>query len=126
MVVSVSLVVAAGLFGPGVVRATDQPPPVRYQVSGPAVAQRIYYQNTAGQQHELDVPLPWSTEFQPAPGYPNQTLLVSAQAPGSVTCTISVNGVVVSQATAYGRPAHTVCAPVGPPVSRPPPHTRGP
>jgi hypothetical protein len=34
---------------------------------------------------------------------------MSAQGPGPITCRILINGNVVSQATANGQPARTVC-----------------
>jgi hypothetical protein len=36
--------------------------------------------------------------------------VISAQGPGSITCTIRINGNVVNQATASGAPARTVCS----------------
>jgi hypothetical protein len=52
------------------------------------------------------VPLPWTTQFTVAG---NGVFVLSAQSPGSITCTILVDGQVVSQATANGAPARTVC-----------------
>jgi len=37
-------------------------------------------------------------------------LVISAQSPGSISCTILVDGKVVNQATANGAPARTVCS----------------
>ena len=53
------------------------------------------------------MPLPWTTQFSVTPG--NPVLVISAQGAGSITCTILIDGNVVSQATANGAPARTVC-----------------
>ena len=52
------------------------------------------------------MPLPWTTQFSYAG---SKVFVLSAQSPGS-TCTILIDGKVVSQATANGAPARTVCA----------------
>jgi hypothetical protein len=70
------------------------------------VANYISYQTVTGQTQQAQVPLPWTTQFTSF-GY--QEYVLSAQSPGSVTCTILVDGKVVSQATANGAPARTVC-----------------
>ena len=54
------------------------------------------------------MPLPWTTQFNVVG---NKVFVISAQSPGSITCTILVDGKVVSQATASGAPARTVCSP---------------
>jgi len=36
--------------------------------------------------------------------------VISAQSPGSITCKILIDGNVVSEATASGAPARTVCS----------------
>jgi hypothetical protein len=53
------------------------------------------------------VPLPWQTQFNAPVG---EVFVISAQSPGSITCTILLDGKVVSQATANGAPARTVCS----------------
>ena len=53
------------------------------------------------------MPLPWKTQFTVVG---NRVLVISAQGPGSITCTILLDGKVVSQATANGAPARTVCS----------------
>jgi hypothetical protein len=53
------------------------------------------------------VPLPWQTQFNVV-GV--KVFVLSAQSPGSITCTILLDGKVVSQATANGAPARTVCS----------------
>ncbi|MGB6205515.1 MmpS family transport accessory protein [Mycobacterium sp.] len=91
----------------GVANATGPLPQVTYQLSGTApVADYISFQTPTGQTQQPNVPLPWTTKFTSF-GYGEY--LVSAQSPGSVTCTILVDGKVVSQATANGGPARTVC-----------------
>jgi hypothetical protein len=91
----------------GLANATPEQPQVTYQLSGSApVADYISYQTADGQIQQARVPLPFTTKFTSF-GY--QEYLISAQSPGSVTCTILVDGKVVSQATANGEPARTVC-----------------
>jgi hypothetical protein len=53
------------------------------------------------------VPLPWTTQFNVLE---NKVFVISAQSPGSITCKILIDGNVVSQATANGAPARTVCS----------------
>ncbi|HEY9305729.1 MAG TPA: MmpS family transport accessory protein [Mycobacterium sp.] len=92
----------------GLANATPEKPQVTYQLSGSApVADYISYQTADGQIQQARVPLPFTTKFTSF-GY--QQYLISAQSPGSVTCTILVDGKVVSQATANGAPARTVCS----------------
>jgi hypothetical protein len=81
---------------------------VSYHVSGNSpAAEYISYQTDTGQQHEANVRLPWSAQFT-APA--NQVLVLSAQGPGSITCTISVNNLPVSHITATGQPARAACS----------------
>jgi hypothetical protein len=91
----------------GVATAAPEPPQVRYEVSGPAVAEYLSYQSDTGQSQNANVKLPWSTEFQ---SYGAMVYVLSAQAPGSITCRILLNGSVVKEATATGAPARTVCS----------------
>ena len=95
----------------GAANATGQQPQVTYQLSGSSpVADYISYQTDtgqAGQTQQAHVPLPWQIQFN-ARG--TNVFLISAQSPGSITCTILVDGKVVSQATANGAPARTVCS----------------
>jgi hypothetical protein len=94
----------------GVAHATPGNPEVTYQLSGSApMADYISYQTdsgTSGQQQQAHVPLPWQTKFT-VNG--SKVFVISAQSPGSITCTILIDGDVVSQATANGAPARTVC-----------------
>ena len=90
----------------GVAHAKDEFPHVRYEVSGPGVAETLTFQLDTGQRHQVNVPLPWSTDFT---AFGGQVFVLSAQAEGSATCRILVNGSVVSNNTAKGAPAHTVC-----------------
>ncbi|WP_232064900.1 MmpS family transport accessory protein [Mycobacterium cookii] len=95
----------------GEASATGPPPEVTYELSGSApVADYISYQtdsDVSGQVQQAHVPLPWKTQFSVDPG--NPVLVISAQSAGSITCTIMVDGNVVSQATANGARARTVC-----------------
>jgi hypothetical protein len=90
----------------GVARADDFPQ-VRYEVSGSAgVAQLINYQTDTGQQRAVNAQLPWSAEFT---AFGGQVFVLSAQAPGTVTCRIILDGNTVKEATASGAPGRTVC-----------------
>jgi len=94
----------------GVANATGPQTQVTYQLSGSApVADYISYQTDSGQTgqtQQAHVPLPWQTQFTVTG---SKVFVLSAQSPGSITCTILVDGKVVSQATANGAPARTVC-----------------
>lgn len=86
----------------------DKFPTVVYEVNGPAVATYISYQNDTGQQHQVNAPLPWSTQFT---SYGGQVFVISAQGPGPISCKITIDGNVVSNATAtVGTPARTACS----------------
>ena len=92
----------------GVANATGSPTQVTYQLSGSApVADYISYQTDSGQTQQANVPLPWTTQFNVVG---TKVYVISAQSPGSITCTILLDGKVVSQATANGAPARTVCS----------------
>lgn len=81
---------------------------VRYQVSGDfPVADYISYQTDTEQRHEANVKLPWSTEFADFGG---AVFVVSAQGPGQISCTISIDGNVVIKSTANGQPARAACS----------------
>jgi hypothetical protein len=95
----------------GVANATGPQSQVTYQLSGSApVADYISYQTDTGdtgQTQQANVPLPWQTQFNVVGA---KVFVLSAQSPGSITCTILVDGKMVSQATANGVPARTVCS----------------
>jgi hypothetical protein len=95
----------------GQANATGPQTQVTYQLSGSApVADYISYQTDSGQTgqtQQANVPLPWQTQFSVVG---SKVLVISAQSPGSITCTILLDGKVVSQATANGAPARTVCS----------------
>ena len=85
---------------------------IRYEVSGaPDTAEYLTYEIDYGQAHETNVRLPWSKQFKADPY--GHTFLLSAQGTGSgtLTCRIFVNGKLVSEATASGQPARTICTP---------------
>jgi hypothetical protein len=106
LTVLTALVTAVSISG--VANATGPQPQVTYQLSGSApVADYISYQTDTGQTQQARVPLPWTTQLSSF-GY--EVFVLSAQSPGSITCTILVDGKVVSQATANGAPARTVCS----------------
>jgi hypothetical protein len=100
---------------PPYVTGGDIPKPlIRYEVSGPGLAGYITYQTNNGQAHEANVALPWSTQLTGKMGNRAHINAYSVSAtgvgPGSISCTMSVNGKVVSQYTATGNPARVVCA----------------
>jgi Mycobacterium membrane protein len=100
--------IALSVAATGLANATEQPPQVRYEVSGNSpVAEYLSYQSDTGQQHQANVKLPWSTQFT---AFGGEVFVLSAQGPGSITCRILINGNVVNQATANGQPARTVCS----------------
>jgi Mycobacterium membrane protein len=94
----------------GVANATGSESQLTYRLTGSApVADYISYQTDSGQTgqaQQANVPLPWSTQFNFTG---SKVFVISAQSPGSITCTILIDGKVVSQATANGAPARTVC-----------------
>jgi hypothetical protein len=92
----------------GTANALPTPPMVTYQLGGSsAVADYISYQTDTGQYDAAHVPLPWTTKFK---SFGGEVFVISAQGPGSITCTILLDGKVVSNATANGQPARTVCS----------------
>ncbi|MGH3970347.1 MAG: MmpS family transport accessory protein [Mycobacterium sp.] len=102
------VLVACSLTAAGVADAQPELAKVRYEVSGnSSVADYLSYQTDTGQQHQANVKLPWSTQFNAFA--PSEVFVISAQGPGPITCRILVNGNVVNQATANGQPARTVC-----------------
>ena len=104
-----ALTVFAATTGPSGAAQADPPTQVTYQLSGSApVADYISYEggdNTQTQQ--AHVPLPWTTRFSVVG---SKVFVISAQSPGSITCKIVIDGNVVSEATANGAPARTVCS----------------
>ena len=111
-IVFAALTAVAASVGPiGQADATGPATQVTYQLSGSApMADYISYQSDsgqAGQERLAHVPLPWKTQFK---FYGSPVLVISAQGPGSITCTIRVDGKVVNQATGNGAPARTVCS----------------
>jgi hypothetical protein len=91
----------------GVANASGDNPQIRYEVTGSSgVAELINYQTDTGQQHAVNARLPWSAQFT---AFGGQVFVLSAQAQGSVTCRILVDGSSVKEATATGAPGRTVC-----------------
>jgi hypothetical protein len=104
-----SLLLAVGIGFPnmcGVANAGDFPK-VRYEVSGPGVAETITYQTDSGQVHRANVPLPWSTQFN---GFGGQVFVLSAEGEGTISCNILLDGNSVIKATAAGTPGRAVCS----------------
>jgi len=91
----------------GVAIASTDNPQIRYEVSGPGVAEFISYQTDNGQQRSVNAKLPWSTQFT---SFGGEVFVLSAQGPGPIECKILMDGNVVTDATATtGTPARTVC-----------------
>jgi hypothetical protein len=106
-VIGVGLANMCGGTAAGVANA-DVWPTIRYEVTGPAVAQYISYQTDTAQPHQVNAPLPWSTQFT---GWGGEVFVISAQGPAPISCKILIDGNVVSSATAtVGAPARTVCS----------------
>ncbi|OBI24487.1 hypothetical protein EHH44_01800 [Mycolicibacter terrae] len=92
--------------------------PVRYDLSGTGVAGYVTYQTQNGQAHATNVSLPWSIQLtgsmtnmaSPA----SYSLSAQSAGPGTLNCTVRVNGKVVSQNTATGDPARVLCETHGP------------
>ncbi|MGA9489821.1 MAG: MmpS family transport accessory protein [Mycobacterium sp.] len=108
-----ALTAIAATVGPcAIASATGLPPQVTYRLSVSApVADYISYQTNSGQSGQVQqaqVPLPWTTQFSVTAG--NPIMVISAQGAGSITCTILIDGNVVSQATANGAPARRLHA----------------
>jgi hypothetical protein len=83
---------------------------IRYQVNGSAgTAEYVTYAIDYGQQFESNVPLPWTKQITAPPG---RVYVLSAQSSGtgSITCTISIDGKVVSNVSSTGTPARAACS----------------
>jgi hypothetical protein len=91
----------------GVANAVGDVPQVRYEVSGSGVAETITYQLDTGQKHIVNVPLPWSTQFT---SFAGQVFVLSAEAEGTISCNILVDGNSVFKSTAAGTPGRVVCS----------------
>ena len=103
-----ALTAFAATVGLGGAAHAGQGTQVTYQLSGSApVADYVSYQGDNAQTQQAHVPLPWKTQFNVTGP---RVFVISAQGPGSITCTILIDGNVVSQATANGAPARTVCS----------------
>ncbi len=84
-----------------------------YELSGAGTAGYVTYQTNTGQQHAVNAALPWTMQLtgwmtsssNPAP----YSLSAQSAGPGSLTCTIRINGAVVSRQTATGNPARVLC-----------------
>jgi len=92
--------------------------PVRYDLTGTGVASYVTYQVQNGQAHATDVTLPWSIQLTGsmtnAASPAAYSLSAQTAGPGALTCTVSVNGKVVSQNTSTGDPARVLCETHGP------------
>ena len=92
--------------------------PVRYDLTGTGVASYVTYQVQNGQAHATDVTLPWSIQLTGsmtnAASPASYSLSAQTAGPGALTCTVTVNGKVVSQSTSTGDPARVLCETHGP------------
>lgn len=93
---------------------------VRYELTGSGAAGYVTYQTNNGQGHATNVPLPWAVQLTIGSAS-SASHILSAQGvgPGAITCTVKVDGKVVSQNTATGDPARVVCESHGPPTAPP-------
>ncbi|OSC41934.1 MmpS family transport accessory protein [Mycobacterium decipiens] len=106
--ICIGFAATCGVITGGMAHATNDPPQVRYEVSGSSgIAEYLSYQTRGGQRQEANVTLPWSTQFT---GYEGEVLVLSAQGDGTIACRILVDGDVVKDATAAGQPGRTVCS----------------
>lgn len=101
---ALSVLFAVGVAAAPVAHAIPKMPQARYEVTGTGVAQFIYYQTDLGQLHQVNAPLPWSTEFT---SFGGQVFVVSAQGVGPIRCRILLDGNVVADAQSAG--GRTVC-----------------
>ncbi|WP_197281321.1 MULTISPECIES: MmpS family transport accessory protein [unclassified Mycobacterium] len=101
---ALSVLFAVGVAAAPVAHAIPQMPQARYEVTGTGVAQYISYQTDQGQLHQVNAPLPWSTEFT---SFGGQVFVVSAQGVGPIRCRILLDGNVVADAQSAG--GRTVC-----------------
>jgi hypothetical protein len=84
---------------------------IRYEVTGDAgTANNVTYMINHGEQQETNVALPWSKDFTADDKF--QALVVNAQnaGGGSISCTITVDGKVISQHTSNGQYAVVMCS----------------
>lgn len=108
---SIAFAVATAFAAPcGVASATPKPgefPQVSYEVSGTGMAEYISWQSEQGQQHAVNVPLPWSTQFK---SFGGQVFVLSAQGQGTIACAIKLDGNVVNDSHSTGTPGRAVCS----------------
>lgn len=115
-----ALVASATIAGAGTAGATPDLTrvPVRYDLTGTGVASYITYQVQNGQAHATNATLPWSLQLTGAmtnaASPSSYSLSAQSAGPGALTCTVTVNGKVVSENTATGNPARVLCETHGP------------
>jgi hypothetical protein len=84
---------------------------VTYRVSGSGLRASLTYNNAQENTEQQDVSLNWEEQFDASPG---QFLYVSAQSDDngrrSISCSITVNGVVVEQAESTGEYVIATCS----------------
>jgi hypothetical protein len=83
--------------------------PVAYQITGRGTAQ-ISYAGPDGRLHTVSAHLPWrdGTDLT-AGGAPAVVSIVLGKEGGNATCSVSLHGKVVQQATAYGSYGRANC-----------------
>lgn len=110
-----TLVASATIAGAGPASASPDHTvvPVRYDLTGTSVASYITYQGQNVQSHATNATLPWSLQLTGtmtnATSPRSYSLSAQSAGPGTLNCTITVNGKVVSQNTATGAPARVLC-----------------
>ncbi|ORB03329.1 hypothetical protein BST33_04025 [Mycolicibacter minnesotensis] len=110
-----ALIASAAIVGAGSAGAEPDRTkvPVRYDLTGTGVAGYITYQTQNGQAHATNTPLPWSIQLTgsmtSADSPASYSLSAQSAGPGTLTCTVTVNGKVISQNTATGAPARVLC-----------------
>ncbi len=110
-ILAAALTVFAATIGLGGAAHAGPPTQVTYQLSGSApVADYISYQTDSGASGQGSRPTCRCHGRRSSASSATPLFVISAQSPGSITCKILIDGDVVSQATANGAPARTVCS----------------
>ncbi|MGW1506705.1 hypothetical protein ACWCQW_51335 [Streptomyces mirabilis] len=83
--------------------------PVAYQITGRGTAQ-IGYAGPAGRLHTVSARLPWRGGADLTADAPAVVSIVLGKEGGNATCSVSLHGKVVQQATAYGSYGRATCS----------------
>ncbi|MGW1000068.1 MmpS family transport accessory protein [Streptomyces sp. NPDC002520] len=82
--------------------------PASYQITGHGTA-RISYAGPDGRLHTVNAHLPWHGDTDLTVGAPVVVSVVLGKEGGNATCSVSLHGTVVQQATAYGSYGRANC-----------------